>query len=64
LGLVSGVRALFSNPSNLNGGPATDRLTKNETLLNANEMKMTNTRKRMEEVLPIEVPRIFAIFIF
>jgi len=51
-------------PSKRIGGPATAWLTKKETLLNANEINMTNTKKIMDEVLPIEVPRIFAIRIF
>jgi hypothetical protein len=30
-------------------------------LLNAREIKTTNTKKIIDDVLPIEVPRIFAI---
>jgi len=48
-------------PSKRRGGPATDLLTKKETLLNAKEINTTNTKKIIDDVLPIEVPRIFAI---
>jgi hypothetical protein len=44
--------AVSSNPS---------RVGINDDLLSANEMKMTNVKKRIEDDLPIDVPRIRAI---
>jgi len=44
--------AVSSNPS---------RVGIKDDLLSANEMKMTNVKKRIEDDLPIDVPRIRAI---
>ena len=51
-------------PSKRNGGPALECDTKKETLLNANAIKITNTKNTMDDVLPIEVPKILAIIFY
>ena len=53
-----------SFPSKRNGGPATRFDTKKETLLNANAIKITKTKNTMDDVLPIEVPKILAIIFY
>lgn len=53
-----------SFPSKRNGGPARRFDTKKETLLNANAIKITKTKNTIDDVLPIEVPKILAIIFY